>query len=62
MATSGPGAIHLLNGLPGRPRDADRQGDRSVTWMIVPNDIQEAEYSEPPRAHGRTNAYSWSAA
>ena len=25
---------------------------RSVTCVIVPNDIQEAEYSEPPRAHG----------
>jgi pyruvate dehydrogenase (quinone) len=25
---------------------------RSVTCVIVPNDIQEAEYVEPPRAHG----------
>jgi pyruvate dehydrogenase (quinone) len=25
---------------------------RSVTCVIVPNDIQEADYSEPPRAHG----------
>ena len=25
---------------------------RSVTCVIVPNDIQEAEYAEPPRAHG----------
>src|SRR5439155_19441131 len=25
---------------------------RSVTCVIVPDDIQEAEYSDPPRAHG----------
>jgi pyruvate dehydrogenase (quinone) len=28
------------------------QATRSVTCVIVPNDIQESEYSEPPRAHG----------
>jgi pyruvate dehydrogenase (quinone) len=107
MATSGPGAIHLLNGLydakldhqpvvaivgqqkrtslganyqqevdldslfkdvaseylttvmePAQARHAiDRAmriaaSSRSVTCVIVPNDVQEAEYSEPPRAHG----------
>ncbi|HEX3689347.1 MAG TPA: thiamine pyrophosphate-requiring protein [Solirubrobacteraceae bacterium] len=107
MATSGPGAIHLLNGLYDAKLDhspvvaivgqqarmalgsnfqqevdlttlfkdvasefvqvcnapeqaahlIDRamriaKATRSVTCVIVPNDIQEAEYSEPPRAHG----------
>ena len=107
MATSGPGAIHLLNGLydakldhapvvaivgqqarmslgsnfqqevdlPSLFKDVagefvqtcmapeqaahliDRairiaKATRSVTCVIVPNDIQEAEYSEPPHAHG----------
>jgi pyruvate dehydrogenase (quinone) len=107
MATSGPGAIHLLNGLydakldhqpvvaivgqqkrasiganyqqevdldalfkdvaseyvttvmePAQARHAiDRAvriaaSSRSVTCVIVPNDVQEADYSEPPRAHG----------
>jgi pyruvate dehydrogenase (quinone) len=107
LATSGPGAIHLLNGLYDAKLDhapvvaivgqqarmalgsnfqqevdldslfkdvasefvqtcmapeqaahlIDRairiaKATRSVTCVIVPNDIQEAEYSEPPRAHG----------
>src|ERR687884_1332165 len=107
MATSGPGAIHLLNGLydakldhqpvvaivgqqkrmslganyqqevdlqvlfkdvasefvqycmaPEQARHLiDRavriaQASRSVTCVIVPEDVQEAEHSEPPRAHG----------
>jgi pyruvate dehydrogenase (quinone) len=107
MATSGPGAIHLLNGLydakldhqpvlaivgqqktfslganyqqevdlqvlfkdvasefvqycmhPGQMRQLiDRavkiaKASRSVTCVIVPEDIQEEKYSEPPREHG----------
>jgi len=107
MATSGPGAIHLLNGLYDAKLDhqpvvaivgqqktmslggnyqqevdlntlfkdvasefvqvcmapeqaqhlIDRavriaKATRSVTCVIVPDDIQEAEYSEPPRKHG----------
>ncbi len=107
MATSGPGAVHLLNGLydakldhqpvvaivgqqarsslggayqqevdlntlykdvasdyvqvmmaPDQARHlVDRAmriaaSTRSVTALIVPNDVQESEYSEPPRAHG----------
>ena len=107
LATSGPGAIHLMNGLYDAKLDhapvvaivgqqarmalgsnfqqevdlttlfkdvaseyvqicmapeqaahlIDRairiaKATRSVTCVIVPNDIQEAEYSEPPRAHG----------
>jgi pyruvate dehydrogenase (quinone) len=107
MATSGPGAIHLLNGLydakldhqpvvaivgqqkrmslganyqqevdlntlykdvaseylmtvmdPTQARHViDRairiaQASRSVTAVIVPEDVQESEYSEPPRMHG----------
>jgi pyruvate dehydrogenase (quinone) len=107
MATSGPGAIHLLNGLydakldhqpvvaivgqqkrfsvganyqqevdlntlfkdvaseylttvmtPGQARHAiDRavriaQASRSVTAVIIPEDVQEAEYEDPPRSHG----------
>ena len=107
MATSGPGAIHLLNGLydakldhqpvvaivgqqktfslganyqqevdlqvlfkdvasefvqycmhPGQIRQLiDRavkiaKASRSVTCVIVPEDIQEAKYTEPPREHG----------
>jgi pyruvate dehydrogenase (quinone) len=107
MATSGPGAIHLLNGLydakldhqpvvaivgqqkrmslganyqqevdlqvlfkgvasefvqycmdPTQARHLiDRafrvaQASRSVTCVIVPEDVQEADYSEPPRMHG----------
>ncbi|WP_028240213.1 thiamine pyrophosphate-requiring protein [Stutzerimonas azotifigens] len=27
-------------------------GERRVAVIILPNDLQEAEYSEPPRAHG----------
>ncbi len=107
LATSGPGAIHLMNGLYDAKLDhapvvaivgqqarmalgsnfqqevdlttlfkdvaseyvqvcmapeqaahlIDRamriaKATRSVTCVIVPNDIQESEYSEPPRAHG----------
>ena len=107
MATSGPGAIHLLNGLydakldhqpvvaivgqqkrmslggnyqqevdlrvlfkdvasefvqecmaPAQARHLiDRamrvaQSSRSVTCVIVPEDVQEAPYEEPPRMHG----------
>src|SRR5919109_540474 len=107
MATSGPGAIHLLNGLydakldhqpvvaivgqqktfslganyqqevdlqvlfkdvasefvqycmhPGQIRQLiDRavkiaKASRSVTCVIVPEDIQEEKYSDPPREHG----------
>jgi pyruvate dehydrogenase (quinone) len=107
MATSGPGAIHLLNGLydakldhqpvvaivgqqkrmslgghfqqevdlqslykdvasefvqycmaPTQARHLiDRavriaQATRSVTAIIVPDDVAESEYQEPPRAHG----------
>jgi pyruvate dehydrogenase (quinone) len=107
MATSGPGAIHLLNGLYDAKLDhqpvvaivgqqktmslggsyqqevdlqclfkdvasefvqvcmapeqaqhlIDRamriaKATRSVTCVIVPDDIQEAKYSEPPRKHG----------
>jgi pyruvate dehydrogenase (quinone) len=107
MATSGPGAIHLLNGLYDAKLDhqpvvaivgqqktfslganyqqevdlgalfkdvasefvqicmsppqvrhlIDRAvhvaiGSRSVTCVIVPADIQEAEFEEPPREHG----------
>jgi pyruvate dehydrogenase (quinone) len=109
MATSGPGAIHLLNGLYDAKLDhqpvvaivgqqartslgADYQQEvdlhtlfkdvasefvqtltvpgqaahlvdravrvalasRSVTAIIVPNDVQEEPYEEPPRAHGTT--------
>src|SRR4051812_1152809 len=107
LATSGPGAIHLLNGLydakldkqpvvaivgqqkrmslgseyqqevdlqtlfkdvasefvqtcmapQQAPHLIDRamrvaQASRSVTCIIIPNDVQEAPYSEPPRQHG----------
>jgi pyruvate dehydrogenase (quinone) len=109
LATSGPGAIHLLNGLydakldhqpvvaiigqqarmslganyqqevdldalykdvagefvqtlmvPGQAAHlVDRAvrvalASRTVTAIIVPNDIQEEEYEEPPRSHGST--------
>jgi pyruvate dehydrogenase (quinone) len=107
LATSGPGAIHLLNGLYDAKMDhqsvvaivgqqargamggsyqqevdlvslfkdvageyvhmatvphqvrhlVDRavriaKAERTVTCIIVPNDLQEAEYSDPPRIHG----------
>jgi pyruvate dehydrogenase (quinone) len=109
MATSGPGAIHLLNGLydakldhqpvvaivgqqartslgadyqqevdldslykdvagqfvqtlmvPGQaPHLVDRavrvaKASRTVTAIIVPNDVQEESYEPPPRSHGTT--------
>lgn len=107
LATSGPGAIHLLNGLYDAKMDhqsvvaivgqqarmamgghyqqevdlislfkdvageyvhmasvapqvrhlVDRavriaKAERTVTCMIIPNDLQETEYEEPPRVHG----------
>ncbi len=107
LATSGPGAIHLLNGLYDAKMDhqsvvaivgqqarmamgghyqqevdlislfkdvageyvhmasvapqvrhlVDRavriaKAERTVTCIIIPNDLQEAEYEGPPRAHG----------
>src|SRR5256885_11056395 len=107
IATSGPGAIHLLNGLydakldkqpvvaivgqqkrmslgsdyqqevdlnslfkdvasefvqtcmtpEQAPHLIDRamriaKASRSVTCIIIPDDVQEAPYAEPPRAHG----------
>lgn len=107
MATSGPGAIHLLNGLYDAKMDhqpvvaivgqqaraalggsyqqevdlislfkdvahefvhmatvpsqirhlVDRavriaKAERTVTCIIIPNDLQEVKYEEPPRAHG----------
>ncbi len=107
MATSGPGAIHLLNGLydakldhqpvvalvgqqkrsslganyqqevdlntlfkdvasefvqtcmtPSQARQlidraiAVARASRSVTAVILPEDVQEADYEDPPRAHG----------
>jgi pyruvate dehydrogenase (quinone) len=113
LATSGPGAIHLLNGLydakldhtpvvaivgqqaraglgsdyqqevdlpilfkdvayqyvttvmvpEQMPHVVDRamriaKGTRSVTCIIVPNDVQEAPYSAPPRAHGAVQSSS----
>ena len=109
MATSGPGAIHLLNGLydakldhapvlaivgqqPTMALGASYQQEvdlrvlfkdvaseylqeifapaqtqhvvdravqvakvtRSVTAIIIPNDVQEADFEEPPRTHGAT--------
>src|ERR671933_207075 len=109
MATSGPGAIHLLNGLYDAKLDhapvlaivgqqptmalgasyqqevdlrvlfkdvaneyvqeifapaqtqhvVDRavqvaQVTRSVTTIIIPNDVQESDFEEPPRTHGAT--------
>jgi pyruvate dehydrogenase (quinone) len=117
LATSGPGAIHLLNGLydaqmdhqpvvaivgqqkttalgsqyqqevdlvtlfkdvahqyvtmvttPAATRHAiDRavriaRAERTVTCVIIPNDIQEMEMEDPPRAHGSTfSGVGWSA-
>src|SRR5918911_5361062 len=109
MATSGPGAIHLLNGLydakldhvpvlaivgqqPTMALGASYQQEvdlrvlfkdvaaeyvqeifapaqtqhvvdrafqvaavtRSVTTIIIPNDVQESDFEEPPRTHGAT--------
>ncbi|MFL9811758.1 thiamine pyrophosphate-requiring protein [Stutzerimonas sp. VN223-3] len=31
-------------------------GQRTVTAIILPNDLQEMEYSEPPRAHGAVHS------
>jgi len=31
-------------------------GQRAVTAIILPNDLQEMEYSEPPRAHGAVHS------
>jgi pyruvate dehydrogenase (quinone) len=32
------------------------KGSRRVTALVFPNDLQEAEYSEPPRAHGTVHS------
>lgn len=111
LATSGPGAIHLLNGLYDAKLDhqpvlaiVGQQGraalgghyqqevdlmslfkdvasdfvqtcmapqqirhlldrglriakaERSVTCIIIPNDVQELPYEEPPRAHGTVHS------
>ena len=32
------------------------KGTRRVTALVFPNDLQEAEYSEPPRAHGTVHS------
>ncbi len=32
------------------------KGSRRVTALVFPNDVQEAEYSEPPRAHGTVHS------
>jgi len=32
------------------------KGSRRVTALIFPNDLQEADYSEPPRAHGTVHS------
>jgi pyruvate dehydrogenase (quinone) len=117
MATSGPGAVHLLNGLYDAkldhapvvaivgqqarmslgasyqqeidlqtlfkdvaheyvqtcmdPRQAAQLVDRAVrialsqrtvTAIVVPNDVQEMPYEEPPRAHGAVHSSpGWSA-
>src|SRR4051794_10050626 len=113
MATSGPGAIHLLNGLydgkldhqpvvaiigqqarlslgadyqqevdlqtlfkdvagafvqscvvPGQaPHLVDRalrvaEATRQPTCVIIPNDVQEADFEPPPRAHGAVHSSS----
>ena len=42
----GPGASS------GRPRRADRAWRRRVTAIILPNDLQELPFEEPPRKHG----------
>jgi pyruvate dehydrogenase (quinone) len=116
MATSGPGAIHLLNGLydarmdhqpvvaivgqsaraamggdyqqevdlqalfkdvareyvqtlmvPAQARHlVDRafriaRAERTVTCLILPNDVQEAEYEDPPHAHATVHSgLGWS--
>jgi pyruvate dehydrogenase (quinone) len=32
------------------------KGGRRVTALVFPNDVQDAEYSEPPRAHGTVHS------
>jgi pyruvate dehydrogenase (quinone) len=32
------------------------KGSRRVTALVFPNDLQEAEYTEPPRAHGTVHS------
>ena len=32
------------------------KGNRRVTALVFPNDLQEASYSEPPRAHGTVHS------
>ena len=58
MATSGPGAIHLLNGLYDAkqlPNVLDRAvrvalAERAPTAIIIPADVQELDYSAPTHA------------
>src|ERR671923_83570 len=56
LATSGPGAIHLLNGLYDAKLDHQPVvaiDQKTVTALIFPNDVQEMKAQEsPPRAHG----------
>jgi pyruvate dehydrogenase (quinone) len=47
MATVGPQIRHLVDRA---VRIA--KAERTVTCIIVPNDLQEVEYKEPPRIHG----------
>src|SRR5579875_1899245 len=79
LATSGPGAVHLLNGLYDAKLDHQpvvaivgqqaRSGlggnyqqeialaERTVTCVIVPNDLQEEDAVEtPPRSHGTVHS------
>src|ERR671930_41705 len=81
LATSGPGAIHLLNGLYDAKMDhasvvaivgqqaraairhlIDRairiaKAERTVTCIIIPNDVQEMPAVEtPPRKHGTVHS------
>src|ERR671931_215774 len=56
LATSGPGAIHLLNGLYDAKLD-HQPGvaivERTVTCIIVPKDLQELDaVPQAPHAHG----------
>src|SRR5205823_4004926 len=52
LATSGPGAIHLIDRA---IRIA--QAERTVTCIIIPNDVQEmAAVPTPPRKHGTVHS------
>ncbi len=49
-ATSGPGAVHLLNGLYDAKLDRALRtalGRRAPTAIIIPGDVQELDYSAP---------------